>query len=503
MSVMEKQQRGRLPVFKIYADQGNHPPVKLDRPVCVVGRREGTNLSLDAEQVSKFHALIVHDAAGVYLRDLASTNGVQLNGQAVAEVTLTDEDTIRIGSFTLQCASGFSEDPERRSAGTDASSPEIELVADGKATSVPAGKNSFIIGRRASCELQLNDASVAPVHAAVFKVDGQWMVRAFSTPEGTKLNGASVHQSALSAGDELAIGETTFTVRLHDTASIASDDELLESVLAPGASGILIPEDSFAAEDLSTPGIEPAPAAELPPQEDSADLSEIGVVTSGDAGANEALAALNAVDAPDDESATDAPVDVKSDLTTHDSLASDDSVVADDSPRLDDVDIVSEVSDAPLGDSDASTALPVASPELSGPLEIREESNAETDQSVSSDDLLPVDHEGSIVALAPADDAAQPSATAEHDSDLKPPRADIAQDGDASFAESTDSGPEVRIESLVEEIADKAASLKEAWHDLATTEETRTNISEAPSTPGEKKEPSPRRSRARKDRKSK
>src|SRR5689334_9144599 len=101
---LSNQAKQFLPIFKVWADEGAHPPVKLDRPVCVIGRREGgVNLPLHSPQVSKLHALVVRDKEQVYLRDLASTNGVQRNGAPVQEVGLSDEDVIRIGSYTLQC----------------------------------------------------------------------------------------------------------------------------------------------------------------------------------------------------------------------------------------------------------------------------------------------------------------------------------------------------------------------------------------------------------------
>ena len=70
-----------LPVFKVAADKGTHPPVELDRSVCVVGRRGSAHLPLSAPQVSKIHALIVRDESSghVYLREAGkSDNKAQL-----------------------------------------------------------------------------------------------------------------------------------------------------------------------------------------------------------------------------------------------------------------------------------------------------------------------------------------------------------------------------------------------------------------------------------------
>ena len=77
-------------ILKVFADGGRHPPVALDRPVCVIGRDYDANLPLDAPQVSRHHALIVLDQASIYLRDLASKNGVQRNGRPVNEAVAGD-----------------------------------------------------------------------------------------------------------------------------------------------------------------------------------------------------------------------------------------------------------------------------------------------------------------------------------------------------------------------------------------------------------------------------
>src|SRR5690348_4280818 len=133
-----------LPIFKVFADQGSHPPVKLDRPVCVVGRDYDANLPLDAPQVSRHHALIVRDRSTVYLRDLASKNGVQRNGKRVREVELEDQDGLRLGAYTLRCASGFGAHSAGSAGGTgrggasatDDSLPQLSSSGTDLATSI-------------------------------------------------------------------------------------------------------------------------------------------------------------------------------------------------------------------------------------------------------------------------------------------------------------------------------------------------------------------------------
>ena len=201
-----------FPILKVFADNGNHPPVALDRSVCVIGRRTGANLPLRAPQVSKVHALIVRDQRLVYLRDLASTNGVQRNGTPVQEVGLADEDVIRIGSYTLRCASGFSRDvapPDAAEDAPDAATipPPAELRSDDAKFSFPRNRHTLLIGRRPACDVRLDHPSVEPVHAILFTLDGRHYVNDLGTLGGTLLNGRSVHREELKPGDELQVGK--------------------------------------------------------------------------------------------------------------------------------------------------------------------------------------------------------------------------------------------------------------------------------------------------------
>jgi pSer/pThr/pTyr-binding forkhead associated (FHA) protein len=68
--------------------------------------REGADIVLDDEKVSRKHAEIGLYGPGAYvLRDLASTNGTLLNGRRISEkAKLKHEDLIRIGDTELRIA---------------------------------------------------------------------------------------------------------------------------------------------------------------------------------------------------------------------------------------------------------------------------------------------------------------------------------------------------------------------------------------------------------------
>lgn len=73
--------------------------------VYLIGR-EGTDIVLEDEKVSRKHAEVGLYGPGAYtLRDLASTNGTRLNGKRIADkVKLAHWDLIRIGDTSLRFA---------------------------------------------------------------------------------------------------------------------------------------------------------------------------------------------------------------------------------------------------------------------------------------------------------------------------------------------------------------------------------------------------------------
>ncbi len=281
MPALSKEVARFLPIFKVWADDGSHPSVALDKSVCVIGRREvGVNLPLHAPQVSKLHAVVVRTQHQVYVRDLASRNGVQRNGAPVQEVGLSDEDVLRIGSYTLRCLSGFGdaagdgamEDSGAAGAGlADVKPPpSAKLIGpDGATYPFPVGRHTVLIGHREGCEVRLeDDQDIAPVHAIVFEIDGARFVRDLGAPSGTFLNHQPVHQSGLSPGDEIRIGRVTLRYALADAAADSGTaggeiddevaaDEVDDAVNADAAADV---DEAAALEALgvddSAPGID-------------------------------------------------------------------------------------------------------------------------------------------------------------------------------------------------------------------------------------------------------
>ncbi len=76
--------------------------VTFDRPIINVGKLSTSNLRLDDINVSRKHAVIERRENGEWrVTDLGSTNGVNVNGQRVTQLALTDGDRVLIGNTTL------------------------------------------------------------------------------------------------------------------------------------------------------------------------------------------------------------------------------------------------------------------------------------------------------------------------------------------------------------------------------------------------------------------
>lgn len=81
--------------------RGEETAFFLTRAVSVVGRAAECDLRLDDPSVSRRHAELRYDGRDIEVSDLGSTNGIRLNGNAVAQAVLRDGDRVDVGSTSL------------------------------------------------------------------------------------------------------------------------------------------------------------------------------------------------------------------------------------------------------------------------------------------------------------------------------------------------------------------------------------------------------------------
>ncbi|NNE65918.1 MAG: FHA domain-containing protein [Pyrinomonadaceae bacterium] len=73
-----------------------------DKNVLTVGRDPKCDITLDGLQISSTHARLRRTADKVIVEDVASTNGVFVNGERVSRKVVDVSDTVRIGAFVLE-----------------------------------------------------------------------------------------------------------------------------------------------------------------------------------------------------------------------------------------------------------------------------------------------------------------------------------------------------------------------------------------------------------------
>ncbi|MHC4131205.1 MAG: FHA domain-containing protein [Planctomycetota bacterium] len=83
---------------------GEHKSFELAGGVNILGRRRDCDLRIPLKSISRRHCQINLDNGTIKVRDLNSTNGTLVNGEAVNESVIKAGDKIKLGplSFVLQ-----------------------------------------------------------------------------------------------------------------------------------------------------------------------------------------------------------------------------------------------------------------------------------------------------------------------------------------------------------------------------------------------------------------
>jgi hypothetical protein len=75
---------------------------EVDRDVVVLGRSKDCDLTIEDASVSRRHAEIRQEAGELWIVDLGSTNGIEVNGRRVERARLSAEDRVLLGQTELR-----------------------------------------------------------------------------------------------------------------------------------------------------------------------------------------------------------------------------------------------------------------------------------------------------------------------------------------------------------------------------------------------------------------
>jgi pSer/pThr/pTyr-binding forkhead associated (FHA) protein len=103
--------------------------LELDRPDMTLGRHSGADLRLPMPDVSRRHCRFTWSGGTWAVNDLASLNGVYVNGRAVQHAELKQDDLVRVGGTTFAVDLSYPEPPKVKAPVTGRPRGVIRAVA--------------------------------------------------------------------------------------------------------------------------------------------------------------------------------------------------------------------------------------------------------------------------------------------------------------------------------------------------------------------------------------
>src|SRR5207253_9618610 len=102
------------------------------------------------------------------------------------------------------------------------------LVPVGGGDAVPLIQEIMTIGRRTSCDIQLDFANVSGTHAELAYRNGVWHLRDMGSTNGVKVNGERTLRRPLRPGDEICVANHKYTIHYQLAAGSSLEDVFAE-----------------------------------------------------------------------------------------------------------------------------------------------------------------------------------------------------------------------------------------------------------------------------------
>lgn len=199
--------------------------IPCHRVVALVGSREGCKIHIPDRRISPVHLAFINDGSSIKVIDLLSKTGSTLNDLKLEYETLQHGDVIEAASWSfeahIQRTPNYDQADEHvLDADLTPQGITLEHLTSGR--TLQPNRDVCIIGRRAGCDIHLDDNRVSRTHALLMTYFGRPAILDLLTGNGTFVNGESVGFCKLRDGDLLKIGESEFRVQLG-SSDIGSD----------------------------------------------------------------------------------------------------------------------------------------------------------------------------------------------------------------------------------------------------------------------------------------
>jgi len=99
-----------------------------------------------------------------------------------------------------------------------------ELVPVGGGDAIPLIQDVMTIGRRKSCDIQLDFANISGTHAELAYRNGVWHLRDMGSTNGVKVNGERTLRRPLRPGDEIAVANHKYTIQYQLSIGSSIED---------------------------------------------------------------------------------------------------------------------------------------------------------------------------------------------------------------------------------------------------------------------------------------
>lgn len=233
-------------------DQACKTVVHLVRDEYTIGRAEDNAIRLTERNISRHHARVKKDSAGVWhLYDIQSYNGSYVNGQRVnGSYPLGHGDLVQFGDYRLlvedeSVTEGRSDRVQtvpglpRLNVSTQ-SDRLIELVGPEPGTEFPLSQRRLIVGRGEECDISINHPSVSRVHAEIIPFgDGRYEVRDLQSANGVRVNSVELPRALLDARDVIELGDVLLKyIPAGELYIPGADDTQARAALAAAPRGL-------------------------------------------------------------------------------------------------------------------------------------------------------------------------------------------------------------------------------------------------------------------------
>ena len=194
--------------------------ISFDQGTYTIGRVDGNDVVLPSSSVSRTHARIFVDNNKCYIDDLASANGVFVDGIKCSDRTeIKNGSKIRIGEYTLyleykdqNALNNGQEILKTQIVSGEQSGYKIVRVGDNFAgEEFMLSEESNTIGRTEDNYILLSDSSISRNHAKIVNSNMTFKVVDLNSSNGTFVNHKKVQrEQILQSGDLIRFGNISF-----------------------------------------------------------------------------------------------------------------------------------------------------------------------------------------------------------------------------------------------------------------------------------------------------